>query len=535
MKVFVYGFWSGFLEKTDPVNIIFFLKLLSNVFDEECNLGSLDDSDILLESVFTSNTYLKYKKWKYTFCFSGESNQRIGFFCSNERLETFKLYNCLLSGEQNHKNVVNIPLFIPYIYCNHFINKLENPTTKFKVPEKDICIIVSNPEGKERNLFFDKLEENFKIDYAGNYKNNVPKIKYTYNTKEFQEFVSEYKFIISMDNSKDDTYITEKITHGLLAGNIPVYWGSDYINDYFNINRFINVENMNNDTIENAINKIKSLINNSDEYLKIVNKNIFPNENNKLTRTIKEITNDIKNLIFKKSFPLINDIYIISSPIFEPERIEFINNNFTKKLKLSNYNIKFHCPTYRNTITKEILKGKIEDDSIDSILKNKERLSEISLFINHISVLKDIQKNYKDGYFLICESDIFPSKNINIFNETLELLNKNKDKWDVINIGSTFEKHLYNDFCDEDFTNKNDKIQMILKRSTRCTDSFIWSYSGIIKYLNLINNDLNFDLPYDHYMNYIFKKNFNNFKCYWSIPSFFIQATYYNILKSTIR
>jgi len=369
MKVFVYGFWSGFLEKTDPVNIIFFLKLLSNVFDEECNLGSPDDSDILLESVFTSNTYLKYKNWKYTFLFSGESNERKGLFCSKERLKTFDMYNCVLCSERNHNNVINIPEFIPYIYSNNFINNLENPIKINKVPEKDICIIVSNPEGKERNLFFDKLEQHFKIDYAGNYKNNIPKIKDTYNTKEFQEFVSEYKFIISMDNSKDDTYITEKITHGFLAGNIPVYWGSDYVNDYFNINRFINVENMDDDTIENTINKIKLLIKNkNDEYLKMVNQNIFPNENNKLTRTTKEITNDIKNLIFKKSFPLINDIYIISSPIFEKERIEFINNNFTKKLELSKYNIKFYCPTYRNTITKEILKGKIKDDSIDSIL-----------------------------------------------------------------------------------------------------------------------------------------------------------------------
>jgi len=337
-----------------------------------------------------------------------------------------------------------------------------------------------------------------------------------------------------MDNSKDDTYITEKITHGFLAGNIPVYWGSDYINDYFNINRFINVENMNNDTIENTINKIKSLINNNDEYFKMVNQNIFPNKNNKLTRTIKEITNDIKNLIFRKSFPLINDIYIISSPIFEPERIEFINNNFTKKLELSNYNIKFYCPTYRNTITKEILKGKIEDDSIDSILKNKERLSEISLFINHISVLKEIKKNYKDGYFLVFESDVFPSDNINIFNETLELLNKNNHNWDVINIGSAFESHLYDGFYDEDFTNKNDKIRMILKRETRCTDSFIWSYSGILKYLNLINNNLNYELGYDHYMNLCILTKNPNFKLYWSIPSFFHQASN-SILKSNIR
>ena len=88
MKVFIYGFWGGFVEKEDPVNIDFFINLLNKTFNEECSVGTADESDILLESVFSSNTYLHYKKWKFTFCFSGESRQRVHNFCSKERLET---------------------------------------------------------------------------------------------------------------------------------------------------------------------------------------------------------------------------------------------------------------------------------------------------------------------------------------------------------------------------------------------------------------------------------------------------------------
>jgi len=320
MKVFIYGFWGGFVEKKDPVNVDFFLSLLSNVFNEECIVGSEEDSDILLESVFSSNTMLKYKIWKYTFLFSGESTQRVHNFCSKERLDTLSMYSCVLSGERNSKNVVNVPLFIPYIYCNNFIDRLENFEKRTTVPEKDICVIVSNSGAEDRNKFFNELDKKCKVDYAGNYKNNVPRISADYNTKEFVEFVSKYKFIISMDNSKDDTYITEKITHGFLSGNIPVYWGSDYVCDYFNKDRFINVENTSNEQIEKAINKIQILLNNPEEYIKMVNNSIFPNKDNKLSRTMDDIAKDIQNTIFDRKFQLIEKTYVITSPIFEPER-----------------------------------------------------------------------------------------------------------------------------------------------------------------------------------------------------------------------
>ena len=54
---------------------------------------------------------------------------------------------------------------------------------------------------------------------------------------------------------------------------------------------------MDNNTIDIAINKILFLINNNDEYLNIINKPIF--SNNTLSRTIKDISDDIKNLFNK--------------------------------------------------------------------------------------------------------------------------------------------------------------------------------------------------------------------------------------------
>uniref|UniRef100_A0A6C0HTQ8 Fucosyltransferase C-terminal domain-containing protein n=1 Tax=viral metagenome TaxID=1070528 RepID=A0A6C0HTQ8_9ZZZZ len=296
MKVFTYGFWDDFIEKSHSD---FFLVLFSKVFGEECILGTPEESDILLECTFSSESYLKYKNWKYTFFYSGESKKNIESGSTIERLDTLKMYDCILQGEDNNNNIINLPFYTYYIYRSNFIEKIENPSKITEIPPKNICVIISNPNGIERNYFCDKLEKHFEIDYAGSYKNNVPRVIDMYDTEKFQEFVSQYKFIVSMENTKEYNYITEKIVNGFLSGNIPVYWGSDNVSKNFNIDRFINVENMNDDTIDNVICRMKELMDDEEEYLKMVNNNIFPNENNKLTRTIEDVSEDIRQLIFK--------------------------------------------------------------------------------------------------------------------------------------------------------------------------------------------------------------------------------------------
>ena len=80
------------------------------------------------------------------------------------------------------------------------------------------------------------------VTYAGRYKNNIGGLLiWDYNKPEFHNYVSQFKFIISMENTRYETGITEKITHGMLAQTIPIYWGSPRVNDYFNKDRF-NIE-----------------------------------------------------------------------------------------------------------------------------------------------------------------------------------------------------------------------------------------------------------------------------------------------------
>jgi hypothetical protein len=303
MKVYINGFWDGFISNTDPQNFIFFKILLECVFNKNIQLGNLNDSDILLESVFSDETFLNKKQWKYTFFFNGESLKRtVNIFLKNKinRLKNISNYHCILSGRFTNNKIVNVPLFIPYIYSNNFLNILQNSEKKIdKVPPKGICAIISNGEQElTRNNILNKLDKLFKIDYAGNYKNNVPKINGAYNSPEMFKFISQYKFVIAFENTKQETYITEKIVNGFISNTIPIYWGSDNIYDYFNCDRFINVSDESDETINTISNHITMLMNDNENYLKMVNNFIF--KDGILNRTIDDISNDIKKVILNK-------------------------------------------------------------------------------------------------------------------------------------------------------------------------------------------------------------------------------------------
>jgi|LauGreDrversion4_1035100.scaffolds.fasta_scaffold17339_3 hypothetical protein len=303
MKIFINGFWGGFIENTDPIKFDFFKKVFELAFNETIEVGdNPNECDALFESVFSDKTYINKKKWRYTIFLNGESQQRIltDHFKNNyERVNQITNYNIILTGKLTNKTIktVNLPLFIPYIYSNNYINILQNPMGRKVVPKKTICAVISNSNCQKRNYFLDRLQEKVNIDYAGNFRNNIPKIPGAYNSDEILNFYSQYKFVICLENTKQETYITEKIINGFLSKTIPIYWGSDKICDYFNEERFINIPNLNEICVNNAINKIVSIINDDNKYLQVVNSPIL--KNGCLSRNINDVANDIISVLHR--------------------------------------------------------------------------------------------------------------------------------------------------------------------------------------------------------------------------------------------
>ena len=350
MKIYLNNFFND-------LDLTFFYKLFEKTFNTKMELSTLEDSEILFESVFGNTTLLYHKKWLYTILFIGEADRRLPLFMNNRLIQnTLINYSLILKGEPDNNNIINLPLFVLYNYVYNFTYDF----IKFKdtirlnnrivnIPPKNVCVIVSSRDTEGRELFFEKLEEKIHIDYAGNYKNNVSKILEFHCSPNFIKFVSQYKFIITMENSKNKTYITEKILHGFAANTIPVYWGSDYITDCFNEERFINVKSFNENDMNDAITKILTLINDNDKYLEIVNKPIY--KNNKNPFKIDDVANKIQRLLCLSSVEQQNTFITFGGPTSnyhnsvrricnEAEHLQFFNNiyGFTDKdLKQDEY------------------------------------------------------------------------------------------------------------------------------------------------------------------------------------------------------
>ena len=408
-----------------------------------------------------------------------------------------------------------------------------------------------------RNHFLNALENNFNVTYAGSYKNNIGgNIPYAYNTPEFSNFVSKFKFIVSMENSRNDTYITEKVVHGLLANTIPVYWGSTRVFDYFNKERLLCLE----EDVVATIHSMKELANDSNKWLDMINKPNFAN--NTFERTISNIAQDIRCLIHQGCWNHISHIHCVNNPLFEFDRHMMLKNMFDN-LNINRDFIKYVSPTYKTTITPNVYNKYTKHQLVRHLRNSNLSYGELSLFLNYRAVLEDIEKNYKDGLFLIFESDAMISKEINQFNRFLDFI-KDKD-FDLIHLGlydsGIFKESLIDGFITgyrvhgekynsdiiqyentnttknifiEDITTSSSEFRVIRKFNTRCTDSFLWKYSGIVKFLNFMRDFEDYSSPFDYYMCNFFEKSLN-FKHYWTVDEFFKQGSNLGIIHSTLR
>ena len=507
MKVHFNGFWDGFLEKSNKNHVEFLLDLLSKVFNEECLIGSFDESNILVESLFGPSV-LKSKHWNYTFLFSGESRLR----------ENSQLYNVVLYGERNHDNVINCPLFMSYNQCNNFQATLENIHTK-QVPEfpnKDVLAIISNPSGHYRNHYLSQIEAaGIQITYAGRFKNNVGgNLAPEYGTPEFQDYVSQFKCIIAAENSEGDTYITEKICHGFLSQTIPLYWGSKNVCDYFNKQRFFNLR-------DQSIDQLKKIISNYETWSSYIREPVFA----KNVRTIDDIAEDISYLIFKpQSLARLSGVYAICNENFEPQRF----HRLTKMFSEFKWNVKFRGTTYKHTITPEMFQRYVKTNEITNLRGYPPVLkkAELSITLNFIEILKEIQRNYSSGLFFICESDIYLHGNVKNISPIIDITTEFDKDWDGIHIGWD-RPNPVNTF---DYAKNGIGIQRNF--SPRGMDSIIYSYPGIIKILEHVKNE-DFSVPWDYVFWNLLKKN--DFKFYWSNNEVFIQGTNAGMERSTIQ
>ena len=239
IKIFFEDFWQGF-NKSDN----FFTKVLEK--DYEIVIDS--NPDYLFFSVYGYN-HLKYRNCIKIF-FSGENIEpdfnlcdyaiAFQFIEAGDRYIRFPLY--LISG---FKQLNNQPLdsekllnrkFCNFVYSN---SKWADPT---------------------REEFFKKLSKYKKVDSGGKLLNNIGGA-----VENKLDFIKDYKFTISFENSSLSGYTTEKIVEPMIVNSLPVYWGNPDIHRDFNKQSFVYVNDY--ETIEEAIHEVIRLDNDDEAYI----------------------------------------------------------------------------------------------------------------------------------------------------------------------------------------------------------------------------------------------------------------------------
>jgi hypothetical protein len=150
-----------------------------------------------------------------------------------------------------------------------FLNK---PT---QVNKPNFCGFINmQPKGK-RVEFVPKLMNYKKVDCAGPLYHNTPYVitdsrgNLARGDQKYKvDWLSSYKFSVSMENCCSLGYCTEKIIHAMFANCIPIYWGSESVNQDFNENSFINCHKFSSD--EEVIEKIKELDSDNRKYAKML-------------------------------------------------------------------------------------------------------------------------------------------------------------------------------------------------------------------------------------------------------------------------
>jgi hypothetical protein len=123
------------------------------------------------------------------------------------------------------------------------------------------------------------------------------------------QLYTKYKFVIAIENSNCEDYVTEKLVHAVAAGSIPIVAGRDDKPNYLKFlpnNSFINIYDYK--SIDEFIEKINSVASNKTEYesyMKFKFKHNYTREYlqkltlNRLIEIAKEII-DPNELFFKE-------------------------------------------------------------------------------------------------------------------------------------------------------------------------------------------------------------------------------------------
>lgn len=238
-------FWPGF----DPYNN-WFGNMLSDYFKEDVEVTfSADHADIVLSSIFGHQPFVE---GKINIIYTGENRgiERktqeaiyLGFHPTNIKEKMFRLpywMTCINWWPTK---------FYPSNYVGGNIvdiGKYPRSITLEQVNSRGFCSIVASNGVSNRFDIVDQLSALGRVDCYGSAFNNR-------SDRGKIDIIKDYNFNICYENSMGEGYVTEKLFESLLAGCVPIYWGSKESHTDFNSDSFIDTTSMSPSDIINAV------------------------------------------------------------------------------------------------------------------------------------------------------------------------------------------------------------------------------------------------------------------------------------------
>lgn len=181
--------------------------------------------------------------------------KKVLFLGENYRPSQFKT-DYSISFDPHSDTNFRLPLWQAFILLHPALRVLLDAGRKRHVNfDNFAAFVVSNPSNQLRNSHYDQLRDYKPLKSYGKVRTNDLKLqqysqgKYWRSAKQNFFEKHTHKFFMAYENSSSPHYCTEKLMDAFLAGSVPIYWGDPMVNEDWNAQSFINVNDHGNDWV----------------------------------------------------------------------------------------------------------------------------------------------------------------------------------------------------------------------------------------------------------------------------------------------
>lgn len=271
--------WGGFFQHDNIITNT--LKLKYNVAVNH------DNPDIVVcqntESVKAKDITSRFKGKSKIVHWHVEASDRIGN--PDHNYCDYSITSCNFE----HERSIRIPLWSMYVdwFNNPYQQgrnqaflvspeKLVSP--KQKQNKEKFCSALTNNALGYRSIAYPEfikfaVSKGLLVESRGNFCQTCPKLNG--DERDKINFIKDFKFHLTYDNSDVAGWVTEKLIHPMSEGVIPIYWGGIDVENEFNVDAFIHVRRFN--SLEEVHDRVFHIYKNDELFYDIQTQPCFPN------------------------------------------------------------------------------------------------------------------------------------------------------------------------------------------------------------------------------------------------------------------